>query len=108
MMNLDAGLILNPSSQLRRTSFVAHQLGVDDPQGRRCYHPHHSHQHHHILLYLSTLPHFGLKYCLVSRASPYPPRYCYYAIAEGRVWSDSTGFRVRMECVECDVIDRNY
>ena len=36
---------------------------------------------------------------------PYPPRYCYYAIVEGRVWSDSTGFRV---CAECDVIDRNY
>ena len=30
---------------------------------------------------------------LVSRASPYPLRYGYYAIAEGRVWSDSTGFR---------------
>ena len=28
-----------------------------------------------------------------TRASPYPPRYGYYAIAEGRVWSDSTGFR---------------
>ena len=45
---------------------------------------------------------------VVSRASPYPPHYGYYTIAEGRVWSDSTGFRVRVECVECDVIDRNY
>ena len=31
----------------------------------------------------------------------------YYAITEGRVWSDSTGFCICMECVECDVIDRN-
>ena len=30
---------------------------------------------------------------VVSCASPYPPRYGYYAITEGRVWSDSTGFR---------------
>ena len=36
---------------------------------------------------------FYIAYRLVSRASPYPPRYGYYAIAEGRVWSDSTGFR---------------
>ena len=30
---------------------------------------------------------------VVSCASPYPPPYGYYAITEGRVWSDSTGFR---------------
>ena len=34
----------------------------------------------------------GISTLIVWCASPYPLRYGYYAIAEGRVWSDSTGF----------------
>ena len=43
---------------------------------------------------LSKPVHLAEQHTVVSRDSPYPPRYCCCAITEGRVWSDSTGFRV--------------
>ena len=46
-------------------------------------------------------------YHTLVKHQPLPSHYLYCTIAKDKVWSDSTGFWLHVECVECDIIAHN-